>query len=510
MAKGKLFGAVVIGEQNVDLSIVDLRHLQVVERANARIALGNHLIAAGTIANASVEALIQALRGFQQLMQDYGVADMRVVASHTVTEATNMSYIRDQIYIRTGMIVHFMTINEELLLQYEGVALFFAPFQRLIQENTLLLHIGATTIDLMIFQKGALMLTRELPLGPLQVLQRLSGLEHQVAAYDQVLSDYLRSKLLDVWRLLPIEKLDQVILSGTITALFAPLLASDKQSKALSHAEFDQRFATLMTLSEQELATRLKLVEVEAAAVEPTLLLLDQIFDRLAVKQIWLTNVKMVDGYVAYLSQEQQLYPTSWQFDDAILTSAQQIARRYQVDEGHQQQVLIFAGQLFDRLKKIHGLTKSDRLLLQLAAILQDTGLFVDANHHALHSEYIIQESALLGLTKTQQQIVAAVARYHSASSPSLDLSQVERLHLTDRLKVAKLAAILRLADALDDSHQNKISKISLRLQPEQVVLTATADQDLTLEQWTFQQKADFFQKVYGLKPILRRKKVQL
>lgn len=508
MVKTGLFGAVIISEQNVDLSIVDLHHLKVIERASAPVALGNHLVTAGTIDYDLVESLIKALQGFQQLMADYGVKDSRVVASHTVTEATNMGYIRDQIFVRTGLVVHFMTINEELLLHYEGAALFFKPFKQIIKTGTLLLQVGVTTINLLFFQNSTLIFTRELPLGPLQVAQRLAKLERQVVSYESVLSDYLHSKLLDIWRLLPDIKFEQVVLMGPQLNLIKQAFPIDQG--AFSHQQFDQQFSKLMTMSDQALAAEEHLTDVEVGTVAATYLLLDQIFDQLATKKIWLTDVRMIDGFVAYLSQEQQAYKTTWDFQQAILDSARQLAHQYQVDERHQKQVLLFAGQLFDRLKKIHGLTKTDRLLLQLAAILQDTGLFIDANRHSLHSEYIIQVSEVLGLTKSQQLIVAAVARYHSATSPSLDLSHVKQLHLLDRLRVAKLAAILRLADALDDSHLGKISKIALRLQDDKVVITATAQQDIALEQWTFAQKSDFFQTVYGLKPILNRRQVQL
>ena len=77
---------------------------------------------------------------------------------------------------------------------------------------------------------------------------------------------------------------------------------------------------------------------------------------------------------------------------------------------------------------------------------------------------------------------------------------------MIQRLVIAKLAAILRLADALDDSHQTKISAISVSIRRTTVTITATAQTDIELEKWTFAQKADFFTNVYGLQPILQRK----
>lgn len=74
-------------------------------------------------------------------------------------------------------------------------------------------------------------------------------------------------------------------------------------------------------------------------------------------------------------------------------------------------------------------------------------------------------------------------------------------------MKVAKLAALLRLADALDDSREEKISKISVSLRNTEMIISAYSNQNLALEKWSFSNKADLFEEVFGIKPILKQRR---
>ncbi|WKB37145.1 hypothetical protein QS257_10885 [Terrilactibacillus sp. S3-3] len=80
-------------------------------------------------------------------------------------------------------------------------------------------------------------------------------------------------------------------------------------------------------------------------------------------------------------------------------------------------------------------------------------------NAHYIHSYYIIQSSEIIGISDEERDIVANVARYHSSEVPSKDWGHFNQLPAVSRLVVAKLAALLRIADALDDSHQQKVEK---------------------------------------------------
>ena len=78
-----------------------------------------------------------------------------------------------------------------------------------------------------------------------------------------------------------------------------------------------------------------------------------------------------------------------------------------------------------------------------------------------------------------------------------------KKLSFQDRVVVAKLVSIIRIADALDRSHQQKIKDIKIRIQEKKVIIKAIAKGDTLLEEWTFDNKSFFFEEVFGITPIL-------
>ena len=104
---------------------------------------------------------------------------------------------------------------------------------------------------------------------------------------------------------------------------------------------------------------------------------------------------------------------------------------------------------------------------------------------------------------------MAAIAKYHSSTTPSEDLSHFSQISADNRRLISKLAAILRLADALDDDRQQKIKKISVSIKSKSVVISAYSNDNLAYENWIFNSKSHFFQETYGLKAILKQRGVK-
>ena len=176
------------------------------------------------------------------------------------------------------------------------------------------------------------------------------------------------------------------------------------------------------------------------------------------------------------------------------------------LNQCHREIVLTFATQLFDRLKKVHHLTARDRLLLMVAALVHDVGSFINSQKHYQYSEDILTGVDFYGVSTVEQRMIAAIARYHSAETPDSALRTVADFSPQQRLRIAKLAALLRLADALDDSRLQKITQLTVSIGENQITITAQTLADLQLEIFVFTQKARFFEAVFGLPIVLKRK----
>ena len=72
---------------------------------------------------------------------------------------------------------------------------------------------------------------------------------------------------------------------------------------------------------------------------------------------------------------------------------------------------------------------------------------------------------------------------------------------------VAKLTAILRLANSLDRSHKQKMKGVKATLQDNELILKIDSQEDITLERGFFQTNTEFFKEVYSITPVIRQKK---
>ena len=72
------------------------------------------------------------------------------------------------------------------------------------------------------------------------------------------------------------------------------------------------------------------------------------------------------------------------------------------------------------------------------------------------------------------------------------------------RIAVSKLAAILRVADALDRNHVQQVGDLTFSREPDQFVISVRGIDDLTMERLAMKEKGNLFQEVYGIPVVLR------
>ena len=159
-------------------------------------------------------------------------------------------------------------------------------------------------------------------------------------------------------------------------------------------------------------------------------------------------------------------------------------------------------------MKKVHGLAKRDRLLLQLAAILDECGQYISLTGAGESSYNIVMATEMIGLSHLEREIVANVVKYATMPFEYYDtLGRRTTLDKESYLKIAKLTAMLRLANALNISHKQKFEHVKVAWKDDSVTITVETNADMTLELGFFEQNASFFEEVYNIKPVIRQKK---
>ena len=158
------------------------------------------------------------------------------------------------------------------------------------------------------------------------------------------------------------------------------------------------------------------------------------------------------------------------------------------------------SGRLFDQLKAEHGLSGRERLLLEVAALLHDVGNYVSLRGHHKHTWYLLSVSEIFGVAQDDMGLVANVARYHRRALPQRSHLPYMALDRESRVVVNKLSAILRLANALDADHLQKVKDVRVVPEGDGWVLEADGAGDLTMERLASLARGDFLTEVFGRK----------
>ena len=219
-----------------------------------------------------------------------------------------------------------------------------------------------------------------------------------------------------------------------------------------------------------------------------------------------IANVDFCDSMAAEFADKKMKLHPQHDFTQDILSSSEMIARKYHVDMDHVENVQTLALQFFDRIRKLHGLGKRERLLLQISVILHSCGLYIDSIDSRECSYQIIMSTEIIGLSHKERAMIAHIVRYNSEAFPSYGSFQ-EDFSKQEYISMTKLNSILRIANVLDKSNRHKIKSVSVTLKNDQLIVTADTMADITLEQGLFNRKALAFQNIFGIKPVLRQKR---
>jgi len=142
--------------------------------------------------------------------------------------------------------------------------------------------------------------------------------------------------------------------------------------------------------------------------------------------------------------------------------------------------------------------------MLYIAALLHEIGLYISYRSYHKHSMYLILNSELFGLGRKDVMLVALAARYHRRASPKPSHDGYASLNVEHRIAVSKMAAILRVADALDDSRSQRVRGIECICEDSRLVISVPHVEDLSMEQLALKQKGSLFEEIFGMQVLLR------
>lgn len=477
----------------------------VLEEASRGILLGRDTFSHGVITSDTIESALRALEGFRAIMRGYGAEDAKAVATSAVREARNSDTFLDRIRIHTGFEFEVISESEEIRLVYLSVreALHRHPSMR--SPRALIVEVGGGGAGLTLLQKGQPHQSGVFSLGAVRMRQGLGLSRHSPEQRLALLKRHIANVIEEIREEIPMHRVSWLIAAGGDARFVASQVAeSDSDGpREIPRDTFMAFCDGLESETEERVAERYGLPAADAETLLPAMLVYRALLAETGATQVVVPHASLRSGLLIDLTSAKGQVGTA-DFEAQVLTSAEALGRRYRYDADHGRHVSRLATRLFDDLRDEHGLGPRERLLLRVAALLHDIGIFVSLRSHHRHSQYLLSASQIFGLSDDDLAVVSNVARYHRRGLPQRSHLPYIALDRPDRMIVNKLAAILRLANALDAEHLGKVHDVRLRRDEDDWILDLEGTGDLTMERMATQARADMFAEVFGRHLLVR------
>ena len=479
--------------------------LKYLESLTYPMSLGRDTFNTTKISFEKVDKTCDIIRGFLAVAAGYGISGVRAVATSAVREAVNRDYILEQIKVKTGLSVEVIDDSQEKLYVYKLMNYLLNDG---LKQSAMMVYIGAGNIGLAVLDGGMTPFMQNIKVGSLRINEMFEDMQEYSNSFSQVLEEYIASFTDMLDEFIP-AKITNFIASGSEISLIGELCGAHKSGIFLNitKSSFDALYNQVKDKTADRIAEDYNLPIDKAEVLLPAMCIFDNLLRFTHADKIIAPTVFLSDSLIV-----EMLYPNDFKridkkFNENTLLSAAAHARAFHTMAAHGQSVCGFAEKIFDKMKGIHGLGGREKLLLETAALLHDIGKFINVKHHYLHSYHIIQGLDIVGLSILETEIVACVSLYHSRKTPAATDESYRALTGKNRVLVSKLSAILRLAEALDRSHEQKLDEIDVRLTDRELTVTITSDKNTDLEQWAFMENSVFFEEVFGIRPVMKRKK---
>jgi len=491
----------VVAELHPDGTIRPLDSLQ------QMVALGKDTFTKGRIQAPTIEACVRILRDFRRAMEGFGVTandQIRAVATSAVREAENRDAFLDRVYTATRINIEVLEETEANRLTYVAVQDVLAEHAELRASDALIVEVGGGSTELLLVQQGNITFSNTYGLGALRLREALGSYRASAERIRAILDQDITRIVDDIHRTAPAKSAPYLIaVSGDARFAVSQLVKPAEAAAAvtLGARAFGNFAAKIAPMAVDDLVRKYDLAFQDAETVGPALLVYAHLAKVFKVKHFIVPHSSLRDGLLREMATREH-----WtkEFAAQVEHSAVTLGRKCGFDERHATHVAELSMQLFRELRPEHQLGKRHELFLKVAALLHEIGMFINYRSYHKHTMYLLMNSDLFGLTREEMLLIALIARYHRRAAPRAYHEGYTSLTRDERIAVSKLAAILRVADALDSKDLQQVRTLSFSREEGQLIISIADVEDVALERLALKQKGTMFEDIYGLRVTLR------
>jgi exopolyphosphatase / guanosine-5'-triphosphate,3'-diphosphate pyrophosphatase len=447
----------------------------------------------GRLKPAPMERGIEAMKLFHSFCRATGVQRIVPVATSAVRDAINQAEFLLRVERESGLKLRVLSTEEEAYYGYLGAA------NALDLRDAFLVDIGGGSTEVTAIRGRALLHSFSAPAGAVRFSERFVRSDPISKSDFKALETAAAEIFTGVDWLSKTSGTTLVGIGGTIRTLAdidqkARRYSLDRvHSYSFSRERLEGMIEMLRGMSQRQREDVPGLSRDRADLILAGAMIILQLMRRGQFAELTVSGQGLREGifYEHFLVGE-----TPPLFSDMRGFSVQNLARVYNYEAIHAAKVRELSLALFDQLRPLHGYGEWERELLGYAATLHDIGAVVSYYDHHKHGAYLIINSALQGFNHREIALLALLVRYHRKGDVTVEHYR-DVLHPSDSTRIARLAALLRLAEYLERSKSQVIQGLQVELGDTIRVVTRTIG-DATVEIWDANRSAGLFKKAFG------------
>ena len=496
--------AIDIGTNSIHMVIAEASGRQgfdIIDREREVVQVGRGSFGSGRLRQDAIRRTTDSLARFVHLARRHQVDRILCTATAAVREARNGADFLAAAREVAGITPRIIPATEEGRLIYLGIR----SALELGEEPCVIVDIGGGSMQLVLANRVRCALTLSAPLGALRLTESFLESDPPSRRDLQRLRQHLRKVAAEPLSKVRAGKPTRAYgSSGSIHALAnvahwleaaTPIGHINGHVLTLASLQSATRELQGMTLRDRERlpgldAHRAEIIVAGAVALR-------HVLEELELPGITLSDFGVREGLVNdFITRHAGELSPARVNPDLRLRSVLRCLGRFRVDAGHPKHVAELSLQLFDGLAGVHELNGAERELLHFAALLHDIGVVIGYDGHAEHSHYIIMNASLRGLSAEELRLIANVARYHNKARPRRRDRDFTDLDKRERRVVRWLAALLRIAEGLDRSHDGLVQSVRVARNSGSFVIRVRSRREAQLEIWAARRRVDLLSRL--------------
>jgi len=503
------FGAIYIGTYEMSLKVYEVlakKQYKELDFVRIRLDLEKDIQKYDKVSDMTMDVISEGLNNFKDVMASYGVKDYVVNISPAIKFASNKIFLIEQIYNRTGIRIIPLSNSEQKYLDLFALTE-SSEYEQLAKEGVIIVDVGGNSLQITLVFEGEMITTQHVFVSSVKIKENLRHLDLATDSPEKLVEAVVGKEIYAFKQLFnEYSNVKHLVIIGDYISDAIKKAEKKNNSKYFSRKNFLEAMEKIVKSRRKRISSEEIGYQNSDSLAESFIIIYYGIVQKIITEDVMVMGTTTHEGIFLNYCFENKILKKNHDFEDDVRTESMHMAMRYRNDPVHDEAINMAAREIFDSTKKLHGLNKRDRLLLEISVILHDCGRFVGLEEREQSSHDIILASEIIGLSHDERKIVANVAKFIRADFPAYE--DMLEVSLEAYMKIAKLSAILKLAASLDSTSNQNVKSVNCSVKGDNLIVSVDTVDDITIEKMDFEDRKELFEEVFNLKPVIKENRI--